>query len=562
MNETSAINQVVPALEDAGKSQETINRLMRLEKRRITPNTVIPKREFLFRMFGKPCFAKGELVALTGKEKSGKTFVTSLLMALCMRREVLGVERISDKRQSVLWFDTEQSEESTQEILTERIMPMCCAVAADEEAADTEVSDGLPERLMNVFNVRSEPWRERLPLLEEAINAYRPDLVVLDGIRDLVDDINDGVLAQKVIERLMRLASECGCCIVCVLHQNKSVADRNLRGWIGTELANKSFEVYECSKDTDRVFSFRQTHTRKYDITETLRFSVDDEGIPQPGTSKTAKVTAASRPRKAAEHDPINSEYVDETKACGYLVDFRKLFADVLPPGVSIPAKEVMTQAMELAGIQVPTLYRRLKAAALKENVVERSFDGHGREVLTRPLEPRSPGEPPSDRIPLTTPPYGGVRIRSEYPPSRGGETTASASSDGPSFEATESPCADAIFAPSEPRTEHDESAPPGQPFARAKTIDCMSQNNRLCKPKQSDCFAPNLVSYFGSGMVGQQGSNIHSPKRVICGVGQGSFPSAPTSPKLCDTAYRGTLVRLVCSRYGSREKRIAWSSG
>ncbi len=381
MNETSAINQVILALEDAGKSQETIERVKRLEKRRITTTTVIPKREFLFRMFGKPCFPKGELVALTGKEKSGKTFVTSLLMALCMRREVLGMERIGDERRSVLWFDTEQSEESTQEILAERLLPMCGAEAADGER---------PEGLMNVFNVRSEPWRERLPLLEDAITTYRPDLVVLDGIRDLVDDINDGVLAQEVIERLMHLASECGCCIVCVLHQNKSVEDKSLRGWIGTELANKSFEVYECQKSPERVFSCRQTRTRKYDITESLRFTVDDRGIPQPCTLAPAEAVAApsnsaGQQRKAPERPPLNSAYVDKTKACGHLVDFRKLFADVVPPGGSMAAGEVMSRAMKLANIQVTGLYYRLKAAALKANVIEHTFDGHGNETLTRP---------------------------------------------------------------------------------------------------------------------------------------------------------------------------------
>ena len=400
MNDTIAINQVILALEDAGKSQEAIERVTRLEKRRITTTTVIPKREFLFRMFGKPCFPKGELVALTGKEKSGKTFVTSLLMALCMRPEVLGMERVGDERRSVLWFDTEQSEESTQEILAGRIVPMCGAEATDGE---------LPEGLMNVFNVRSEPWRERLPLLEAAIDAYRPDLVVLDGIRDLVDDINDGVLAQEVIERLMHLASQCGCCIVCVLHQNKSVEDKSLRGWIGTELANKSFEVYECQKNPDRVFSCRQTRTRKYDITDTLRFTVDDEGIPQsctlePAGEATATVATTDQPRKAPERSPLNPAYVDQQKACGYIVDFRKLFADVLSPGVSMPAGQVMSQAMKLAGIEVPGLYYRLKSAALKENVIQRTVGPYGKEVLSLPPVPVA--APPS--VPLPDPPVQG----------------------------------------------------------------------------------------------------------------------------------------------------------
>ena len=43
----------------------------------------------------------------------------------------------------------------------------------------------------------------------------------------------------------MLLASEERSCIVCILHQNKSAEDRNLRGWIGTELRNKAVEYYQ-----------------------------------------------------------------------------------------------------------------------------------------------------------------------------------------------------------------------------------------------------------------------------------------------------------------------------
>ena len=65
-------------------------------------------------------------------------------------------------------------------------------------------------------------------------------MVVLDGVRDLMADINDGVNAQAIVEKLMRLAQDTNCCIVCVLHQNKGNEDRNPRGWIGTELMNKA----------------------------------------------------------------------------------------------------------------------------------------------------------------------------------------------------------------------------------------------------------------------------------------------------------------------------------
>jgi archaellum biogenesis ATPase FlaH len=391
MNEPNAINQVIKSLGDAGRSQDSIDRMNRLERRRITPTTVIPKRHFLFSMFGKPCFPKGELVALTGKEKSGKTFVSSLLMSLCFCQELLGVKRNGGERLPVLWYDTEQSEESTLEILVERISRMCGLEGAE-----------FPADMFNVFNVRAEPWRERLPLLEEAINACQPQLVVLDGIRDLVDDINDGVLAQDVIERLMHLASDCGCCIVCVLHQNKSVEDKTLRGWIGTELANKSFEVYECSKNSDRIFSCRQTRTRKYDISETLRFSVADDGLPRPCSfeelERIAREQAKERERmkkqfEAKEHkvlpsNAFNREYLDPDSTNTLVVNYRKLFTDIVPQNQAMADSEVCAKAMELANIKTQSLYSRLRAAAVKEQIIFLSTDNAGKEFLARDAGP------------------------------------------------------------------------------------------------------------------------------------------------------------------------------
>ena len=73
----------------AGFSPEDEKRLKELEAFRITPTKELPPVEFLFRFHDRPCFARGELTGLSGKAKSGKTFVCSILMALCFRNEVL-----------------------------------------------------------------------------------------------------------------------------------------------------------------------------------------------------------------------------------------------------------------------------------------------------------------------------------------------------------------------------------------------------------------------------------------------------------------------------------------
>ena len=235
--------------------------------RRITPDTHIPSHDFLFRWDDRPCFARGELVALTGKAKSGKTFVCSLLMALAIRPQIMGISRLHDEPLRVVWIDTEQSEDSTQEILSHRIGKL--------------INQSIPDDQFFVYNLRRDNWQERFNLANLCIVHAKPDLVIFDGIRDVVGDINNYTEAQNVLEKLLSLASWSGACIVCVLHQNKSIEDKTLRGALGTELQNKSYETYECQKDPDtRLFTLRQTATRKYDITQKLEFTVNQEGLP------------------------------------------------------------------------------------------------------------------------------------------------------------------------------------------------------------------------------------------------------------------------------------------
>ena len=235
--------------------------------RRITPSTAVRHHQFLYSWNDRPCFARGELVALTGKAKSGKTFVCSLLMALAIKQQIMGLQRLQDEPLNVLWIDTEQSEDSTHEILSQRIA--------------TLIEQPIPDEHFFVYNFRQDNWQERLSLALSCISMHKPDLVIFDGIRDVVGDINNYQEAQDVLGKMLSIASWSNACIVCVLHQNKSLEDKTLRGALGTELQNKSFETYECQKDPDtRIFSMRQTATRKYDITQKLEFTVDGNGLP------------------------------------------------------------------------------------------------------------------------------------------------------------------------------------------------------------------------------------------------------------------------------------------
>jgi len=392
----------------AGISPEQEQLLQRLESRRITPDSELPQLEFLFRM-KKPCFARGELTAVSGKAKSGKTFVCSVLMTLCFQRQVLNLERNDDVAPiagpsdiaplRVLWYDTEQSEESTQDILKNRILPMA-GISESEFPADR----------FQIFNVRGESYSDRLKMLEVAVPRYKPDLVILDGIRDLVADINDGVVAQDVVERLMHLASDNRCAIVCVLHQNKSVEDKNLRGWIGTELKNKSFEVYECVKSAERIFTWSQTDTRKYDIPDKVQFSVDENGIPYLCTPEQLLEAQYEAQRKAAEqmqrqgrgsnkYPDFNPKYMIGKQGRKHIFDVKLLFGDAMTPGTIYSEDALKKQIKLLSNIMKDDIYRETLQKALDDKIIYQSYDGGNHRIYVRNADTSSVGPQTSDAV-------------------------------------------------------------------------------------------------------------------------------------------------------------------
>ena len=383
------MSQLDAELEHAGEETALSPKMLLLEQLRITPEKQLKPMEFLFHLFGKPCFPRRELVAITGKAKSGKTFVTSMLMACCQSRDVLAFQRIGDEPLRVLWYDTEQSDESTQDILKNRIMTLIKTTTDLTDSTDKNSCNScysLFKKSIDVFNVRGVAWKERRDLLREAVTRCKPDLVIVDGIRDLVNDINDGVLAQEVMEELMHLATEHNCCIVCVLHQNKSGEDHNLRGWIGTELMNKAFEVYSCEKLLpQRIFSLEQTLTRKYDIERTMYFEVGDDGLPV----SCGVPTDGGSKDKADGYPQLNADYIRHDEHDQWQVDVRRLFSDAIGGRQQVTGAELRSEVCRLSNIRSWKFYNSLLEQAVNGEVIMKSYD-HAAHVIYA-LRPQAP---------------------------------------------------------------------------------------------------------------------------------------------------------------------------
>lgn len=356
-----------------------------LDKHRITPDKQLPPMRFLFTFNDTPCLPVCELVAGTGKAKSGKTLFMSMMMACALNGEQLVLRRTDDQPLTVLWFDTEQSEQSTQDILLHRIMPL--AGIETSEAVGYVDRDGHAFPFNDKFyvlNVRGIGWEKRKELLVFAIQRYKPDLVILDGIKDLMLDINDATQATVTVEDLMLCAQLNKCCIVNVLHQNKAESDRNMRGSIGTELSNKAFEAFECEviggkdddedDDQEETFAVKHAMSRKKRSRRRLYYRLNDQDLPEqckkpdtqprePNGRFTYKkpvqaATVAMTPE--VKWDTFNQQYlvsrvVDGVTQWGW--NLAKLFNDAFEHHSQRPYSQVMGAALRISGIQDKQYY-------------------------------------------------------------------------------------------------------------------------------------------------------------------------------------------------------------
>lgn len=104
--------------------------------------------------------------------------------------------------------------------------------------------------------------------------------MIIDGIRDLMYDINSPSESAEIINLLMRWSSEYNLHIYTVLHLNKG--DDNTRGHIGTELNNKAETVLQVTKSTQdaNISEVKAMHIRDRDFSP-FAFRINDDALPE-----------------------------------------------------------------------------------------------------------------------------------------------------------------------------------------------------------------------------------------------------------------------------------------
>ena len=200
----------------------------------ITLDTVVEPLRYSLSVDGVGVFSLLDIHGVKAKQKAGKTTMLKVCAAAWLKGEQFRVKSELEAPR-VLWLDTEQNRPDVKQILTD-IVEMT-GVDADYITSH-----------LHVHALRCCSYEGLYDLMVQAVIDFKPQVVIVDGIVEFVASFNDEAIAKKLMHDLQVMSQEHECAVVCVLHTNKADEDHNMRGHLGTMLAQKAGTVVECKK--------------------------------------------------------------------------------------------------------------------------------------------------------------------------------------------------------------------------------------------------------------------------------------------------------------------------
>lgn len=217
-----------------------------------------------------PACTFGNFSASIGKPKGKKTFNVSAMTAAAMTNSTILNYRGSmpPNQNGILYFDTEQS--------TYHAFRVFKRIATLTRRSNQEINERI-----KYFALRKYSVEDRIGMIDHKIrNTPAVELVIIDGIRDLMLDINSPREATLIVNYLMNWTEEFNLHLHTVIHQNKG--DENARGHIGTEINNKYETVLRVEKDKndDAISTVEAVYIRDISF-PSFAFRINDEALPE-----------------------------------------------------------------------------------------------------------------------------------------------------------------------------------------------------------------------------------------------------------------------------------------
>lgn len=321
---------------------------------------------FLFEYKGVGFSPLGGIQAVSGQKKNGKTFFLTMLMAIIVnpdaervRAELPGLAIPARTREYIgeeptaLFIDTEMETLNTAKVFR-RVQWLC----------------GLPTQQrnprLNILALRDVTDNTiRKDMVLQAIAELQPRVVFIDGLRDLLVDINSAEESVPLINELMKMAKRGDCCIWSALHGNPKikadVEDNKMRGVIGTELGNKvsdTFVIVKKKAPDGVTFKVAQQDARGKDV-EDFTFEVTDAA------------GGLGVPRIIEDYQPVEVVKQQMAKVKFTQDELNYLRQALSTPGVTDSFNKVVSRLAEISGMNMDKALKLFKKAQKDKVVVQ-----------------------------------------------------------------------------------------------------------------------------------------------------------------------------------------------
>lgn len=225
-----------------------------------------PKPDYLLEIDGVGVMPVNGITTVTGKAKQGKTqFLAAIVACLISGRDFGRMHRLKAPGR-ILWVDTEQSEYN-----------ICSTIGRVYKLAGIPAQEPSDRHGLTVLQVRPLDAAQRCQAIAAAVAAIDPEILIIDGVRDLIHNINDETESAQVVNWLLQsMKARPGMRVAVVLHTNPSGTGDKMRGHVGTELENKYNDKFLCSKENG-VFSVKH-ESRDREILTPFIFCIDGHG--------------------------------------------------------------------------------------------------------------------------------------------------------------------------------------------------------------------------------------------------------------------------------------------
>lgn len=300
----------------------------------LTKQTAPPEPLIIQTDSGIPMLHRRNIATIAASAKVGKTFLISAISAAALNDDSYLGFHCPKKEVKALFVDTEQDESDTQNVVKR--------VHKINGWSTSENNNNFVS--LNLREISSE---KRCEIIEDAIKDISPDLIMLDGIVDLLSDFNNIEQSKNAVEMLTRWSTQYDCHILTCLHVNKGTSE--LRGHLGAFLRQKGeLTILLSKKDETPPYIEAKAIDSRHRPIDDFCFRINEDALPELYYSEPKPATTEKN---------------------------KSFFDNILKVGNTMSYADLRNEVMKQSEVKERTAERRIKKA-LEDNIISKNDSG------------------------------------------------------------------------------------------------------------------------------------------------------------------------------------------